>query len=114
MVHLLLVESSKHAAVFQVAPNVVAGDPIADDPSAFKCHFADQLGGRLADAALNAVEVSAVAVDDLPAVATGCAEANLHGFQNGDAEALLEQEQGSGQTGVTGANDAHVDLMMIS
>jgi hypothetical protein len=44
-------------------------------------------------AAFDHVDVAAVAVDDLATVAAGCAKANPGGLQDGNLEAVFQQEQ---------------------
>lgn len=69
MVHVLAVECREHAAVLQVALDLVLGDPLANDPAALERHLPQQLRLLRADAALDHINVTAVAVDDLPAIA---------------------------------------------
>jgi hypothetical protein len=61
-----------------------------------------------ADGAFDHVDVAAVAVDDLAAVAARSAETDLGGFDDAHLEAVLQQEQGAGQAGVAGTDDAHI------
>ncbi len=108
VIHLLLGEGGEHPAVLQVALDTVAGHALADDAPAFEGHLAEQLRFALADGALDHVDVAAVAVDDLAAVAPGSAEADLGGFQYGDLETILQQEQGGGEAGIAGTDHADV------
>ncbi|MCY1560127.1 hypothetical protein D9M68_972300 [compost metagenome] len=61
-----------------------------------------------ADGAFDGVDITAVAVDDLPTVATRSAEADFGGFDNAHLEAIFQQRYGSGEAGVAGADDAYV------
>ncbi|MNV69902.1 hypothetical protein D3C71_1628340 [compost metagenome] len=70
--------------------------------------MAQQLCLLGADGAFDDINVAAVAVDDLAAVAARCAEADLGRFDDAHLEAVLQQEQGAGQAGVAGADDAHI------
>ena len=69
MGHLSGGEGGEHAAVLQVAADAVAGDEFAQDASALEGHLADPAGLFGGEAAFDHVDVAAVAVDDLPAVA---------------------------------------------
>ncbi|MOA22765.1 hypothetical protein D3C78_1433490 [compost metagenome] len=69
MPHLPGGERGEHPAVLQVALDVVAFDPLADDPAALEGHLPHQCGGVRAGTALDHIDVAAITVDDLPAVA---------------------------------------------
>ncbi|MNH09252.1 hypothetical protein D3C79_687000 [compost metagenome] len=75
--------------------------------------MAQQLRLLGADGAFDDVDVAAVAVDDLAAVAARGAEADLGGFQHGDLEAAFKQEQGAGQAGVAGTDHADIGLYLF-
>ena len=113
VVHLLLIEGGKYAAVFQVALNAIACYAFTDNSSAFECHIPDQLRCRGARTTLDAVKVSAVAVDDLPAIAPRGAETDLGCFQYDYAETLFKKKQGRRQACVSGADHAHVGLLVF-
>ncbi|MND64867.1 hypothetical protein D3C80_562150 [compost metagenome] len=106
--HLFRGDGCEHATVFQVALDIVLGDTLTNDAATFECHLAQQLCLLGADGALDHVDVTAVAVDDLAAVAAGRAKTNLGGFDDADLEAVFQQEQGAGQAGVAGTDDAHI------
>jgi hypothetical protein len=65
-------------------------------------------GLAAAYAAFDHVDVAAVAVDDLATVAAGCAKANPGCLQDGNLEAVFQQEECGGQAGVAGTDDADV------
>lgn len=94
MLHLLRVQGCENAAVLEVAVDAVALDPLADDAGPFEGHLAHQ-GSRIGCCgALDGVDIPAVAVDDLPAIAPRCAKANLGCLQHDDVKALFKQVQG--------------------
>ncbi|MNO85905.1 hypothetical protein D3C76_772890 [compost metagenome] len=106
--HLLGAECGEHATVLQVALDVVLGDALANDAAAFEGHLAEQLRLLRADGAFDDVDVAAIAVDDLTAVAPGRAKANLGRFEDSDLEAVFQQEQGSREAGIASTYNAHV------
>ncbi|MCY1363949.1 hypothetical protein D9M69_507320 [compost metagenome] len=68
--HLLLGEGCEYTAVLQVALDVVLLDAVANDAAAFEGHVGHQPGVLRIRGALDSIDVAAVAVDDLAAVAT--------------------------------------------
>src|SRR5471032_1711989 len=70
--HLLGRDGGEHATVLQVALDIIFGHPLTNDPPTFERHLTQQLRLLGADAALNHVDVTAVAVDDLPTVTPRC------------------------------------------
>lgn len=75
--HLLAGEGGEHATVFQVALDVVFGHALTNDAPAFEGHVAQQLCLLGADGAFDDVNVAAVAVDDLAAVAADAPKPTL-------------------------------------
>ncbi|MNR40522.1 hypothetical protein D3C85_1588190 [compost metagenome] len=69
MPHLLRVEGGEYASVLQVALDVVAFDALTNDPSTLESHLSQQCCCVQGGAALDHVDVAAITVDDLPAVA---------------------------------------------
>ncbi|MNJ53954.1 hypothetical protein D3C77_493730 [compost metagenome] len=110
MIHLLGGERREYPAVLQIALDAIAGHAIANDAPTFKRHLADQLGFFCRNTVFHGVDVTAVAVDDLPAIATRGAKAHLDGFQHSDLEAVLQQEKCSGKAGVASADHADIGL----
>ena len=108
VVHLFGVKRGEHAAVFQITLDVVTLNAFANDAIAFERHVADQFRSLRIDLFGHGVNVAAVAIDQLAAVTTRCAEAHLNGFQNHHLHARLGQKQRGGQTGITRANHADV------
>ncbi|MCY1526586.1 hypothetical protein D9M68_616200 [compost metagenome] len=108
MLHLLRGEGCEHAAVLQVALDVVLLDAVADDAAALERHLAHQLGMPGVGGALDHVDIAAIAVHDLAAVAAGGTKTYLGGFEDGYLEAVLQQEEGSGKPGIACAYDADV------
>src|SRR3990167_10079816 len=106
--HLLGCDSGKHAAILEVALDVVLGYPLANDPAAFERHLAQQLRMLGADAALYGVDVAAVTVDDLTAVTTRGAETDFGSLDNAHLEAAFQQGYGRGQAGVACTDNAGV------
>ena len=60
--------------------------------------------------AFDCVEVTAEAVDDLPAIATGGTPAHGNGFEHHHTETGFGQEQCGRQPGVTSTDHAHISL----
>ena len=59
-------------------------------------------------AAGDGLEIPAVTVDDLPAVAPRCAEAHPHAFQHNDRVATFTEFKGGGNAGETAADHADI------
>ncbi|MOA28093.1 hypothetical protein D3C78_1490170 [compost metagenome] len=91
--HLFGRQRGEHAAVLQVALNVVLGHALANDPATFECHLPEQLRLLRPDAAFDHINVTAITVNDLPAITPGGAEPDLGRLQHGDAKTVLQQEQ---------------------
>ena len=108
--HVLAVEGGEHATVLQIALDLILGHALTDDPAAFKGHLPQQLRLVRPDAALDHVDIAAVAVDDLPTVATRSTKTHLGGFQHRDAKAVLQQKQRTGKPGIAGPDHAHIGL----
>ncbi|MNZ70003.1 hypothetical protein D3C78_883210 [compost metagenome] len=112
MPHLLRVEGGEYASVLQVALDVVAFDALTNDPSTLESHLSQQCCCVRGGAALDHVDVAAITVDDLPAVTSRGAEADLGRFEHGDPKAALQQEQRSGQAGIAGTDDAYIGFVL--
>ncbi|MNP49741.1 hypothetical protein D3C76_1439480 [compost metagenome] len=67
--HLLGGQGGEYATVLEIALDVVLGDTLTNDAPAFERHMAEQLCLLGADGALDHVDVTAITVDDLAAVA---------------------------------------------
>src|SRR5690606_15039786 len=67
--HLPGGEGGEHAAILEIAGNAVATDPLADDAGALEGHLADQPRLAWLQALFDHIDVAAVAVDDLAAIA---------------------------------------------
>jgi hypothetical protein len=61
-------------------------------------------------ASFDDVDLAAIAVDDLPAVAPGGAPADALGFEHDDGEAAFGQREPCRDTGITGPHDADVGV----
>ncbi len=107
---LLAGQRRKHTAVLQVALNAVAGNPVTNDGRTLKCHLPQQLRLARPDGALDHVDVTAVTVDDLPAVTARRAKPDLRGFQHRDPKAVFQQKQRAGQACIASPDDTHVSL----
>ncbi len=92
MVHLPGRQRRKYTAVLEIALDAIARHTVADDTSPFECHGAQKLRLLGADGLFDDVDVTAITVDDLPAVAARGAETYPRGFQHGDREAVLQQK----------------------
>ena len=91
MLHVLRRIGCEDATIFKVALDVVLGDALANDAPAFKGHVAEQLCLLGCHAALDHIDITAVAVDDLPAITTRCAKADFCRLNDADLEAVFQQ-----------------------
>ena len=73
---LFIIHRHKQAAGAVVAVNLITFDTFADDLTTFEHHAAEHTGGVHAVAFFDHVDVAAVGVHKLPAVASACAEAD--------------------------------------
>ncbi len=73
---LFIIHRHKQAAGAVIAVNLITFDTFADDLAAFEHHAAEHTGGVHAVAFFDDVDVAAVRVHKLPAVASACAEAD--------------------------------------
>ncbi|MNN61738.1 hypothetical protein D3C81_1769890 [compost metagenome] len=113
MTHLLGSHGGEHATVLQIALNVVGGNPLANDPSTLERHLTQQLCLLGAHGALDHIDITAVAVNDLSTVTSRRPKTYLGRFEYSHLETVLQQEQGSGQPGITGADHADIRLDFI-
>src|SRR5471030_3213399 len=104
MTHLLGRDGGEHTAVLQVALDIIFGDPLTNDPPTFKRHLPQQLSLFRADTALDHINVTAIAVNDLATIAPRRPKPDLGRLQHRYPKTVLQQKQGRGQPGVTGAN----------
>ncbi|VVM93551.1 hypothetical protein PS681_02935 [Pseudomonas fluorescens] len=109
-VELFLVHCCEDAARAVVAFDVVFLDARTDDVGAFEDHAAEDFRSLVAVARFDHVDVAAVGVDELTAVATAGAVADFCRFQHRHFVAGFGEEQRRGQAGVAGADDADVAL----
>ena len=108
--HLLVGKSGKEAAIDQIAVYAVFRHPLANDPATLERHLAEPGGTVRAVAFGNRVEIAAVAVDDLPAIAAGRAKADAVGLDNDHRIAGLRQLQGRRDPGEPGADHADIGV----
>src|SRR5690554_4364419 len=108
---LTVVHGGKHPAVLEVAIDGVAAHPVADYLPAFEGHFPQQARLPRPHLLLHHVQIAAVAVDYLPAVAPGRPESHPGRFQHCYPEALLQQEQRGRDAGVARSDHADVGFM---
>src|SRR5690606_8119706 len=108
MVHLPGIEGSEYATVLQVAVDAVARDSLSNDPPALERHRADQSGCVRAGAALDGIDIAAITVNDLPAVASGGAEAYSCSLQHYDSIALFQKKECRGKPGIARADYANI------
>src|SRR5690606_25029136 len=94
------IHGGKDTAILQVAVDAIALDAVTDDASALKSHFAQQAGMFRADLFFNGIQITAVTVDDLTAIAPGRTEPDPGSFQHGHPESVFQQEQGRGDAGI--------------
>ena len=90
--HLLGVECGEYASAFQVAIDAITRHPLADDAATLERHGSDQPRSFRASAALDNVDITAVTIDDLTAVASRGSEANLGGLKHDDPKSVLEKK----------------------
>lgn len=107
---LLVVQRGEDAAGAVVAVDGVAADAAADDLRAFKHHAAEQAGAFRAVALFNHIDVAAVRVDQLAAVAAAGAETDARRFQHHHVIAGFHQKQRGGEAGIAAADHADVAL----
>ncbi|MNS94424.1 hypothetical protein D3C72_1286410 [compost metagenome] len=112
-VKLLLGLGGKDPALLQIALDVVAFDPLADDLAPFKQHGTEQPGLIRRAIRFYGVDVAAVGVDDLAAVATAGAEADPGRLQHHHLVALLHQMQRTGEAGIARPDDADIALQLL-
>ncbi|RMT20002.1 hypothetical protein ALP54_101884 [Pseudomonas amygdali pv. lachrymans] len=108
MRQLLAGQCCKYTAILQVALDTVAGNPITDDGCALKGHLPQQLRLAWPDGSLDHINVTAVTIDDLPAITPRRAKADFCRFQHRDPESILQQEQRTRQACIASSDDAHV------
>ena len=113
LVQLLLGLGGKDPALLQIALDVVALDPLADDLAPLKQHGAEQPGLIRRAVRFDGVDVAAVGVDDLAAVAAAGAKADPGRLQHHHLVPLLHQMQRTGEAGVACAYDADVALQLL-
>ena len=73
---LFIIHRHKQAAGAVVAVNLITFDTFADDLTTFEHHAAEHTGGVHAVAFFDHVDVAAVGVHKLPAIAPACAKAD--------------------------------------
>ncbi|MNX45691.1 hypothetical protein D3C86_762150 [compost metagenome] len=112
-VELLLRLGGKDPPLLQIALDVVALDPLADDVSPLKQHGAEQPGLIRRAVRFYGVDVTAVGVDYLAAVAAAGAKPHPGRLQHHHLVALLHQVQGAGEAGIPGPYDADVALKLL-
>ena len=92
MAHLLVGDGCKHAAILQVALNLILGHPITNDRGTFKCHLTQQLRLLGPDSAFDHVDVAAIAVDDLSAITPRCTKADFGSLKHRHTKSVLQQK----------------------
>ena len=107
-IELFLVHRRENTARAVVALDVVILDARTNDVGAFEDHAAEDFCSLVAVALFDDVDVAAIGVDQLPAIATAGAIADFRRFQHGDFVAGFAEEQCRGQACVAGADDADV------
>src|SRR5690606_16309067 len=73
---LTVVHGGKHPSILEVAIDSVATNPLTDDLPAFEGHFPQQARLPRPHLLLHHIQIAAVAVDYLPAVAPGRPESH--------------------------------------
>ena len=105
---LLVGEGAEEAAMAQVAGNLIFGDAAANDIAPFERHPAKFDGLFRPVAPGDGFEIAAVAVDDLPAIAPGRAEADPGALEHDHAKTALGQFQRGGYAGEARTDDADI------
>lgn len=113
LVQLLLGLGSKDAPLLQIALDVVALDPLADDLAPFKQHGTEQPGLIRRAVRFYGLDVAAVGVDDLAAVAAAGAKTDPGRLEHHHLVALLHQMQGAGEAGIARPDDADIALQLL-
>jgi len=107
---LLVRERRKEAALHETAVDLVCRNPIADDLAALERHRPKlhRLVGTVAPG--DRLQVAAVAIDDLAAVATGRAETDPLCLQHDDRISPFAELQCRRDPGEAGSDDADIRL----
>ena len=105
---LALATSCEDTAWLQIAFNIVLFNKSTNDTTALKGHLAHLCAGVFAVMFLYEINITAVAVNDLPAITARCAEAYCAAFQDDNLVAIFREVQGGRHTGVTGADNANI------
>ncbi len=108
LLHLLVGEGCEEPAVDEIAFDPVFRHALADDPTTLERHLAEPIRLFLPVAFCNRFKITAIAVDDLTAIATRGAEADPIAFENDHGIALFRKLKGCRNAGKAGADDADV------
>ena len=105
---LLMVQGNKQPAGTIVALDLIALNTLPDDFPAFKHHAPKDFGSIGAIVFLNHVDIAAVGVNQLAAVASAGTEADARPFKEHHVVAHFSEMQCGGEAGITAAYHAHV------
>ena len=107
---LFMVHRHEQAARAVIALDLIPLDAFADDIAAFEHHAAEHFCRIRAVVLFNDVDIAAIGVDQLTAVAAAGAEADARPFQHHHVVAHFGQMQGRREAGVAAADDADVTV----
>ena len=105
---LFVIHRHEQAARAIIALDLVALDTFANNIAAFEHHAAEHFSGIRAVVFFNHVDIAAVGVNQLTAIAAAGAEADARPFQHHHVVAHFGQMQGRRESGVAAADDADV------
>ena len=109
-IHVRRLDGAEQIAGLEVAANVVARHPLADDGLGLLGHVPQAPGVFDAHPAGDLLHARRIAGADLAAVAAGSTPADARRLQHHDGIAALRQVQGGRDAGVAGADHAHIRL----
>ena len=103
-----MIQRDKQPAGAIVAGNLIALDTFANNVAAFKHHAAEHFRGIRAVGFFDNVDIAAIGVNQLAAVASAGAEADTRAFQQHHIVAHFGQMQRRREAGIAAADDADV------
>src|SRR5690606_17281419 len=107
---LLGCQRGEDTAVLQIALDLIPGNPITNDRSALERHLPQQLRLPNSNCALDDINVTAVAVDNLSAITPRRTKADLGSLQHRHSKAVLQKKQSAGQARIPCANHTHISF----
>src|SRR5471030_26579 len=113
LIELFTAEGGENTARTVIAVDGVLVDALADDIGPFEHHAAKHIGGMASVAVFDDVNIPAVGVNHLTAVAATGAPADAGGFQYHHVVTGFSKEQSRRETGKTCADNADIALNIV-